>query len=118
LPGPTPVLTAEELKQTFFNAMPHSWTTKFRESGQQENLVTKQAMLAYMRNCQKESNAKQQKNMLKQQQKRDPYNGGRGRGRNGDCTRFRFGGRQQRNVKPRYEASTVPMDSRDDNHQC
>jgi hypothetical protein len=26
LPGPTPVLTADELKQTFFNAMPHLWT--------------------------------------------------------------------------------------------
>jgi hypothetical protein len=86
LPGPTLVLTADELKQTFFNAMQHLWTTKFRESGQQENLVTKQAMLACMRNCQKESNAKHQKNMLKQQQKRDPYNGGRGRGRNSDRT--------------------------------
>jgi hypothetical protein len=58
LPGPTPALTADELKQTFFNAMPRSWTTKFRESGQLENLVAKQAVLACMRNCQKESNAK------------------------------------------------------------
>jgi hypothetical protein len=33
LPGPTPISSAEELKETLFNGMPHSWSTKFRESG-------------------------------------------------------------------------------------
>jgi hypothetical protein len=117
LPGPTPILSSEELKETFFNGMPHSWSTKFRESGQNQHNVTSQVTLACMRNCQKESNAKQTKNVLKQQQKQNPSNGGRGRGQNNDRTRFRFGN-NQRNVKPRHEASTVPMNDRDDTHQC
>jgi hypothetical protein len=76
LPGPTPILSADELKQTFFNGMPHSWTTKFQESGQNQHHVTSQDMLACMRNCQKESNTEQIKNMLKQQQRQNPSNGG------------------------------------------
>ena len=117
LPGTAPVLTKDELRLTFFNGMPHLWITKFKESGQNVQKTRLQVILAYMRNCQKESNAKALKNMLKQQQK-NPSNGGPGRGRNKDRTRYRNQKQNQRNVKPRHEASTVPFENRDENHKC
>lgn len=68
-PGTTPVLTADELKQK-----PSSMECHIRGLPSSENQakinISRQVMLAHMHDCQKESNAKQMKNMLKQQKKR------------------------------------------------
>jgi hypothetical protein len=115
-PGTTPVLTADELKQK-----PSSMECHIRGLPSPENQakinISRQVMLAHMHDCQKESNAKQMKNMLKQQKKKNPSNGGRGQGRSDNCSQFCFGSSLQ-NVKPCCEASTAPMNSQDDDHQC
>jgi hypothetical protein len=79
LPGNSPVLNADEIKNTFFNGMPIKWKSAYRAANLNANTDTFNSILSYMRTCEKESNNKAKYNLLKQQQtnSRSDYNQGR-----------------------------------------
>ena len=126
LPGQSPILTENELKNIFYNGMPQAWLSTFSASAQTVDGISYSALMSYMRGREKDANKKQYLNDKKTAAKSNTNfyhssRGGRGgRGRQGSRRPYEGSdNNNERRVKPRTDLKAAPEGSETkDKHLC